>query len=316
MVKAQKLREILSRPYSLVVPGVYDCLSAKIAEKTGFEVIFTSGFGISASALGLPDFGFLGESEMIGRVKQISKSVNIPVVADIDTGYGNQINVIKTVSDIVDIEVAGVILEDQMWPKKCGHFEGKEIISMEEHVEKIQAAIYARGESGLVIIARTDARAPSGFDEAIRRGRSYLDAGADLLFIEAPESVEELREISRTFPDDWLFANMVEGGKTPFLSAEELEQMGYKIIVFPVSALFAATEAMEKCLSHIQKYKSTTGCYDEFSLKDFEKIIDVSKFRMLERKFNVKKGVQISEFCPLSKEESYNSNSKKTLRRR
>jgi methylisocitrate lyase len=288
MVKAQNLRGILSRPYSLVVPGIYDCLSAKIAEKIGFEVIFTSGFGISASTLGLPDFGFLGENEMIGRVSQISKSVNIPVVADIDTGYGNQINVIKTVSDIVDIGVAGVILEDQMWPKKCGHFEGKQIISMEEHVAKIQAAIYARGESGLVIFARTDARAPLGLDEAIRRGRSYLDAGADVLFIEAPESVEELREISSAFPDDWLFANMVEGGKTPFLSAEELEELGYKFIVFPVSALFAATEAMEKCLSHIKKYKSTAGYYDGFSLKDFEKIIDVQKFRMLEKKFGVK----------------------------
>lgn len=288
MVKAQKLREILSRPYSLVVPGVYDCLSAKIAEKTGFEVIFTSGFGISASTLGLPDFGFLGENEMIGQVSQISKSVNIPVVADIDTGYGNQINVIKTISDIVDIRVAGVILEDQMWPKKCGHFEGKQLISMEEHVAKIQAAIYARGESGLVIFARTDARAPLGLDEAIRRGRSYLDAGADVLFIEAPESVEELREISRAFPDDWLFANMVEGGKTPFLSAEELEELGFKFIVFPVSALFAATEAMEKCLYNIKKYKSTAGYHDEFSLKDFEKIIDVPKYRMLEKKFGVK----------------------------
>jgi methylisocitrate lyase len=289
MVKAQKLREILTRPYSLVVPGVYDCLSAKIAEKTGFEVIFTSGFGISASTLGLPDFGFLGENEMIVRVSQISKSVNIPVVADIDTGYGNQINVIKTVSDIVDIGVAGVILEDQMWPKKCGHFEGKQIISMEEHVEKIKAAIYARRESGLVIFARTDARAPAGLDEAIRRGRSYLDAGADVLFIEAPESVEELREISRAFPDDWLFANMVEGGKTPFLSAEVLEELGYKFIVFPVSALFAATEAIEKCLSQIKKHKSSAGYYDGYSLKDFEKIIDVPKFRMLEKKFGARK---------------------------
>ncbi|MGB7293470.1 MAG: isocitrate lyase/PEP mutase family protein [Thermodesulfobacteriota bacterium] len=288
MVKAQELREILSRPYSLVVPGVYDCLSAKISEKTGFEVIFTSGFGISASTLGLPDFGFLGESEMIGRVNQISKSVNIPVVADIDTGYGNQINVIKTVSDIVDIGVAGVILEDQMWPKKCGHFEGKQIISMEEHVEKIHATIYARRESGLVIFARTDARAPLGLDEAIRRGRSYLDAGADVLFIEAPESVEELREISSAFPDDWLLANMVEGGKTPLLSAEELEELGYKFIVFPVSALFAAAEAMEKCLSHIKKCKSTAGYYDEFSLKNFENIVDVSKFRILEKRFGVK----------------------------
>lgn len=291
MTNAQKLREISSRPYSLVVPGVYDCLSAKIAEKTGFEVIFTSGFGISASSLGLPDFGFLGENEMIGRVSQISKSVNIPVVADIDTGYGNQVNVIQTVTDIIDIGVAGIILEDQMWPKKCGHFEGKQIISMEEHVEKIKAAIYARGESGLVIFARTDARAPLGLDEAIRRGRSYLDAGADVLFIEAPESVDELRDISRAFPNDWLFANMVEGGKTPFLSAEELEELGYKFIVFPVSALFAATAAMQQCLHNVKKYKTTTGYNDKMSkmsLKDFEKIIDVPKFRELEKTFSVK----------------------------
>jgi methylisocitrate lyase len=288
MVKAQELRRILSRPYSLVAPGVYDCVSAKIAEKTGFEAIFTSGFGISASTIGLPDFGFLGENEMIGRVSEICKSVNIPVVADIDTGYGNPINVIKTVSDIVDIGVAGIILEDQIWPKKCGHFEGKQVISMEEHVEKIQAAIYAGEGSGLVIFARTDARAQLGLDEAIRRGRSYLDAGADVLFIEAPESVEELREISSAFPDDWLFANMVEGGKTPYLSAEELEDLGYKFIVFPVSALFAAAKAIKKCLTHIKKYKSTVGYYDGLSLKDFERIIDVAKFRELEKKFGVK----------------------------
>ena len=225
---------------------------------------------------------------MIVRVREISKAVDIPVVADIDTGYGNQINVIKTVSDIVDVGVAGIILEDQVWPKKCGHFEGKQITSTEEHVEKIKAAIYAAGKSGIVIFALTDARSPLGLDEAIRRGRSYLDAGADVLFIEAPESVEELREISSAFPDDWLFANMVEGGKTPFLSAEELEELGYKFIVFPVSALFAATEAMKNCLTHIKKYKSTVGYFDELSLKDFEKIIDVAKFRELEQKFGVK----------------------------
>jgi methylisocitrate lyase len=187
MTKAQKLREILSRPYSLVVPGVYDCISAKLAEKTGFEVVFTSGFGISASTLGLPDLGFLGASDMIRTISQIAKSVHIPVIADIDTGYGNQINVIRTVTDIVHLGVAGIILEDQMWPKKCGHFAGKQIISMDEHVEKIHAAIYARRESGLVIFARMDARAPLGLNEAIRRGRSYLDAGVDVLFIEAPK---------------------------------------------------------------------------------------------------------------------------------
>lgn len=288
MVKATKLREILSRPHSLVVPGVYDCLSAKIAEKTGFEAIFTSGFGISASTLGLPDFGFLGGDEMIARTRQISKSVDIPVVADIDTGYGNQINVLRTVSDMVDIGVAGIILEDQIWPKKCGHFEGKQTISTEEHVEKIKAAIYAREDSGLVIFARTDARAPLGLDEAIRRGRAYLGAGADVLFIEAPESVEELKEVSQAFPDTWLLANMVEGGRTPFLSAEELEELGYKFIVFPVSTLFAATVAMEGCLTHIKKHRSTAGYIDDISLEDFEKIIDVPKFRELENKFSRK----------------------------
>lgn len=285
MTKAQELRKILSRPHSLVVPGTYDCLSARIAERAGFEVIFTSGFGISASVLGLPDFGFLDESEMARAVSRITKSVNVPVVADIDTGYGNQINVINTVRDMVGIGVAGIILEDQVWPKRCGHFDGKQVIDMEEHVGKIKAAIVAGKESGLVVFARTDARARLGLDEAIRRGRSYLNAGADVLFIEAPQSVEELREIAAAFPNDWLFANMVEGGKTPFLSAEELERLGYKFIVFPVSALFSAAAAMEKCLHQIKNYKTSSGYIDLISLGDFEEIVDVPKFRELEKQF-------------------------------
>ncbi len=200
MNSTHNLRELLKRPGMLVVPGIYDCISAQLAERAGFEMVFTSGFGISASTLGRPDYGFLTATEMLYSVGRIAQSVNIPVVADIDTGYGNPLNVIRTVTDAVQQGIAGVILEDQEWPKKCGHFQGKRVIPAEEHIQKIRAAVQARGESGLVIVGRTDARAPLGLPEAIRRGRAYYEAGADIVFIEAPQSAEELQEIAAAFP--------------------------------------------------------------------------------------------------------------------
>ncbi len=172
MTKVYKLLEILKQPGILVLPGVYDCIGAKLTEQLGFSVVFTSGFGISGSTLGRPDYGFLTATEMIWSVGRIAQAVNIPLVADIDTGYGNPLNVIRTVTDVVTMGVAGIILEDQEWPKRCGHFEGKRVIPTEEHVEKIRAAVDSRGDSGLVIIGRTDARAPLGLSEAIRRGRA------------------------------------------------------------------------------------------------------------------------------------------------
>ncbi len=286
MSKGHKLRQILEQPGILVLPGVYDCIGAKLVEQLGFEVVFTSGFGISGSTLGMPDYGFLTATEMLYSVGRISQSVSVPLVADIDTGYGNPLNVIRTVTDVVRLGVAGIILEDQEWPKKCGHFEGKRVISMEEHIEKIKAAVHARGESGLVIIARTDARAPLGLEEAIRRGRAYFSAGADVVFIEAPQSIEDLKAIAASFEDAPLFANMIEGGKTPFLSGKELEELGFKIAVYPLSGLFAATKAMSTCLRQLKEQGTTAGLKDILSFQEFEQIVAVPKYQKLEQKFS------------------------------
>ncbi len=285
MTKGQKLRDTLSEPGILVLPGVHDCVSVKLAQKIGFEVVFTSGFGISATMLGKPDLGFLTATEMLWSVSRIVKSVDIPVVVDIDTGYGNPLNVISTVEEVVSIGAGGIILEDQEWPKKCGHFEGKRVITMGEHVEKIRAAVEARGDSGLVIIGRTDSRASHGIDEAIKRGRAYFEAGADIVFIEAPESVEELKEIAGAFKDAPLFANMVEGGKTPFMTTEELEHLGYKIVVYPLAGLVSATKAIESCFNYLKDNRTSMGFEEMHTFKDFEEVINTAKYRDMESKF-------------------------------
>lgn len=287
MSQAQKLRQILEQPGILTLPGIYDCIGAQMVEQLGFEVVFTSGFGIAGSTLGRPDYGLLTGTEMLYSVGRIAQSISIPLVADIDTGYGNPLNVIRTVSDIVQLGVAGILLEDQEWPKKCGHMEGKRVISAEEHVEKIKAAVHARGDSGLVIIGRTDARAPLGLEEAIRRGRAYYEAGADIIFIEAPQSIEDLKAIASAFPDVPLFANMIEGGKTPLLTAQELQQLGYKIVVFPLAGLFAATKAMANCFRHLKEHGTTAGFEDLVNFQEFEQIIGVPKYRQLEQQFKV-----------------------------
>jgi len=284
--KAKALRELIESPGIHVGPGVYDCLGAKIVEKVGFELVFTSGFGISGSTLGRPDYGYLTATEMLYTVGRIAQSVSIPLIADADTGYGSPLNVMRTVSDIMPLGVAGIILEDQQWPKKCGHFDGKRLISRAEHVEKIRAAVEARGESGLVIIGRTDALAPFGLDEAIERGMSYFEAGADVLFIEAPQSIKDLHAIVESLPDIPLFANMVEGGKTPFLTAPELEELGFKLVAYPLSGLFAAMSAMTTCLTHLRTHGTTTGApVDMLDFQQYEELIDLGHFKRLEMKY-------------------------------
>lgn len=287
MTKGQELRKILNKEGILVLPGVYDCISAKIAEKAGFDALFTSGFGISASILGKPDFGFVTATEMLTAITNIVNSVSAPVVADLDTGYGNPLNVIRTVSDAVRAGAAGIILEDQEWPKKCGHFEGKRVIPLEEHVEKILAARKASGESGLVIIGRTDARSVKGLDDAIQRGQAYYEAGADVIFVEAPQSLEELKEIGSAFPDVPLFANMVEGGKTPILSHDELQALGFKIVVYPLTGLFSATHALQSSLSFLKENGTTEGYSDMVNFKDFEEVVDVPLYKDQEKKYEV-----------------------------
>ncbi|WP_088242547.1 isocitrate lyase/PEP mutase family protein [Calothrix rhizosoleniae] len=285
MYPGQKLRQLLESPEIIVIPGIYDCLGAKLAENTGFKAIASSGFGIAASTLGLPDYGFLTATEMLDTVGRIAQSVSIPLIADCDTGYGNALNVIRTVKDAVRLGIAGVILEDQEWPKKCGHFEGKQVISMTEHMGKIRAAVDARGDSGLVIIARTDARANLGLDEAIRRGRSYIQAGADVLFVEAPQSVAELVAIAKAFPDVPLVANVIEGGKTPQLSVSQLQQMGFKIVFFAVSALLAATQGMTACFQSLKEQGTTADFDNMVNFEEFKQFIGIPKYQELEEKY-------------------------------
>lgn len=282
-----RLREMLKARQVRVLPGVYDCLSARLAEQMGFELLFTSGFGISAATLGKPDYGFLTATEMLAAAGRIADSVQVPVVADLDTGYGNPLNVMRTVREAVRLGVAGIILEDQEWPKKCGHFDGKRIISPEEHVEKIRAAVEARGDSHLVVVARTDARASLGLEEALRRARAYREAGADVLFVEAPQSVQELEIIASSFPGVPLLANMIEGGKTPLLSARQLEDLGFQLVAFPLTGLFASARALQHAFLHLKEQGTSQGLPALYSFQEFETLMDVPAYRLLEQKFRV-----------------------------
>ena len=282
------LRRMLDEPEIIVLPGAYDALSARLAEQAGFRAVFTTGFGFAATVLGVPDLGLLTMSETLDRVRHVVRALGVPLVADMDTGYGNALNVVRTVRECVALGVAGIILEDQEWPKKCGHFEGKRVIPAEEQAAKLRAAVEARGDDDLVIIGRTDARQPLGLDEAIRRGKLYREAGADIVFVEAPRSLEELREVARAIPDAPLFANMIEGGKTPLLSSAELRELGYKMVVYPLSALFSAAKAVEETYRALFEEKSTVSRQEAMvSLSRFEEIIDVPAWKELERRYVV-----------------------------
>ena len=288
MRQSTVLRERLEGPEIVVLPGAYDALSARLAQRAGFDAVFTTGFGFSAAALGAPDFGLLTASEVMDRVRPIVAAVDVPLVADMDTGYGNPLNVVRTVRECVQAGVAGIILEDQEWPKKCGHFEGKRVIPAEEQAAKLRAAVEARGDDDLVIIGRTDARQPLGLEEAIRRGKLYREAGADVVFVEAPRSVEELREVARAIPDAPLFANMIEGGKTPLLSSAELQELGYKMVVYPLSALFSAAKAAEETYRALFEEKTTAARREAMvSLGEFEEIIGLPDWRELEARYVV-----------------------------
>ena len=282
---SRRLRRLLAEPGLRVSVGVYDCLSAKLAEQQGFELVLTSGFGIAATTLGMPDWGLLTATETLDRVRQIVRAVAVPVVADLDTGYGNPLNVMRTVREAVEAGVAGIILEDQEWPKKCGHFDGKRVISTAEHVEKIRAAVQARGESELVIIGRTDARAEFGLEDAIQRGRAYQTAGADVIFIEAPQAERELEAIAQALPDVPLFANLIEGGKTPPVSVATLERLGFKLAVFALAGLFSASGALADCFRRIRQEGTSGPLQERLALKDFEALIGVEDYRRLERAF-------------------------------
>lgn len=253
MCDTERFRQMIERDEILPAMGGYDALSAKLIEQAGGEVVYMSGSSVSTTTHGYPDVGLTTMTEMVERARQMVNIVDIPVFADADTGYGNPLNVMRTIQEYESAGVAGVHLEDQVFPKKCGHFEGKDVIPKAEMCEKIRAAADAREDDDFVLIARTDARAVRGYDEAIDRLRAYHDAGADVLFFEAPENREELERVTAEFADDdiSLLANMTEGGKTPLFSATEFEEIGFDIVLYPATGFKAAAKALQTVFNEI-----------------------------------------------------------------
>ncbi len=256
------LRQLLNRDEPLLLPGCYDALGARLIELAGFDAAYMTGFGSAASLLGRPDVGLLGLSEMVDNARRITQATSLPVVADADTGYGNPINVIRTVRSFEQAGVAGIHLEDQVSPKRCGHMEGKEVIPLDDMIAKVSAAVAARTNPDFVIIARTDARAPLGLQAAIDRAKAYHDAGADLLFVEALEDMAEIEAVSKLLSSIPRVFNWVEGGKTPPLELGEIADLGFAAILMPIATILAATQAMVEVLKGIRQRGTPAGVVD------------------------------------------------------
>jgi methylisocitrate lyase len=267
------------------MPGVYDALSAKIADRAGFEVIFITGYSLSATLLGEPDFGLLTQSEVVAAAQRICSVVKAPVIVDADTGYGNAINVMRTVQELIRAGAAGMFLEDQVWPKRCGHMKGKQVIALDEHVKKITAAIEARENEDFFIVARTDSRQALGLEEAIRRGKAFKAAGADAVFIEAPQSKEEMKEISRQVPGP-LVANMLERGVTPLMGPRELKDLGFDLVVWPLAPLYTAAKSLAGVYATLRREGSTIAMLDQLMpFDDFNEIVGLNEKYALDAKY-------------------------------
>ncbi len=280
-----RLKGLLQRDSILIVPAAFDMVSAKIIEKVGFEAVYLSGFGQSASHLGLPDAGLMTFTEMVERVHNMARAINPPLLADGNTGYGGIVNVRRTVQEFEWAGAAAIQLEDQEMPKKCGHTGGKRIIDAREMVLKIEAGVESRRSDDFLIIARTDARSVLGLEEAIKRGRMYEEAGADIIFIESPQSEEELRIVGESF-DRPTLANMVEGGKSPVLKVKELQGMGFKIAIFPITCLLVAAKAMQQAMETLKAEGTTQGLLDEMmGFEEFTDFIGFPEVRSFEAKY-------------------------------
>jgi methylisocitrate lyase len=285
MAKAQLIRESLAQHGQLIMPGVYDALSAKIAARAGFEVIFITGYSLSATILGEPDFGLLTQTEVVSAAQRICSVVDTPVIVDADTGYGNAINVMRTVQDLIRAGAGGMFLEDQVWPKRCGHMKGKQVIPLDEQLKKLKAAIEARGKDDFFIVARTDSRQALGLEEAIRRGIAFKQAGADAVFIEAPESKEEMKEISRNVTGP-LVANMLERGVTPLMEPKELKELGFQLVVWPLAPLYSAAKSLTEVYTTLRRDGSTIGILDRLMpFDDFNSIVGLNEKYELDAKY-------------------------------
>ena len=283
-MSSTRIHRILDRVGSLAFPGVYDALSAKLARQAGFPLAFISGYSVAATAIGEPDLGLLTQTEMIERARRVCGSVDIPIIVDADTGYGNPLNVYRTIKELVAAGAAGCFLEDQVWPKKCGHMRGKRVVEREEYIQKIRAAVEARGTADFFIVARTDALAPVGIDEAIARVTAAREAGADASFVEAPPSLELLAQVGRRAPKP-MVANMLEGGKTPVLAQSQLAEMGFQLILYPLTALFAAAWAIGSFYRKLRAEGTTLGEEQRLMpFSEFNALIGVDeKYALAER---------------------------------
>lgn len=285
MNRAEMIRRSLKEKGQLIMPGVYDALSAKIATQSGFEVIFITGYSLAATILGEPDFGILTQTEMLSAAQRICSVTDLPVIVDADTGYGNAINVIRTVDELIRIGAAGMFLEDQMWPKRCGHMKGKQVIPLEEQLKKLQAAIDAKGNRDFFIVARTDARQALGLNEAITRGIAFNKAGADAVFIEAPETRQEMIDIARCVPGP-LVANMLERGVTPLMRPQELRDLGFDLIVWPLAPLYSVAKSLKEVYATLRRDGTTVDILDRLMpFDEFNRIVGLEEKYRLDEKY-------------------------------
>ena len=281
----RRLRDLLGRPGPLVLPGCSDALTARLAAQAGFEAIYATGAGIANALLGLPDVGLTTMTEIVEQVGRITSTVDVPVVADLDTGFGNGLNVRRAVAEIERAGAAGAQIEDQVFPKRCGHFDGKEVVSLAEMLARVRAALDARRDPAFVVVARTDALAVEGFEAAVERGRAFAAAGADLVFVEAPISLDELAALPGLIPAP-LVVNMVEGGRTPLLGAAELGAMGYRVVLFANTALRAGALAVRDALVELRATGDSRGLVDRLlSWEDRQALVGWPELEALEMRY-------------------------------
>lgn len=281
---SEKLSARFKKPGLISAPGVFDMISARIADGMGFDALYMTGYGVVASSLGLPDAGLASYTDMVGRVRQIASGTSTPLIADGDTGYGGLLNVDFTVRGYEAAGAQAIQIEDQEYPKKCGHTPGRRVVPIADAAARIKVAVEARTSKDFLIIARTDARTSLGLDEALRRGEAFLKAGADVLFIESPESEEEMARIGKTFAGVPLVANMVEGGRTPILDRGELERLGFKLAIFPGSGFLAAGAALRSVYGEIRAKGSSKDWKGElYSFNDFSKLMGFERVWAFDR---------------------------------
>jgi 2-methylisocitrate lyase-like PEP mutase family enzyme len=281
----QTLKALLRRNKLLVAPGCFDGLSARLVQEAGFEAAYLSG-GAVARSMGIPDIGLVTMSESIDRAVQAVSAINIPIIADADTGYGNAVNLVRSVREFERAGVAAIHIEDQITPKRCGHLDGKEVISLSEMAKKLEAALATRTDPDFCIIARTDARGVNGFDDAVKRANAFARLGVDAIFFEAPQSEDELAEIPQRVPNIPLLVNVFKGGKTPMLPMERLEKMGYRIAIYPSETQRAAIHAMRTALSTLKR-EGTTESIDASltTFKDRDKVVGLDDWNKIERDY-------------------------------